>query len=229
MKKFVTSAVLSAILVFFVSVGSAFAGFLGSPLSGYGPYTTPITAVMDHDSRWNYIESYTGETGSYWDGCLAYVNGQNVVCAEWNEPYPWAYKKSGGGDWSIMFNYDDDASGSGYQYLWYDNHTGYDYGVLQWTPVLAAASGYVTYYDSTWGQIKIDHGNGYRTAYTHMTNIVPNYCPQYVTKGSVIGYVSNVAPISVGYHLHFEVEKNVSGSWVEVDPYGGSGQPVLWE
>jgi len=42
-----------------------------------------------------------------------------------------------------------------------------------------------------------------------------------------LGWVSNVAPVYVGIHLHFEVERNTGGQWYEVDPYGGSGEPVL--
>jgi murein DD-endopeptidase MepM/ murein hydrolase activator NlpD len=107
------------------------------------------------------------------------------------------------------------------KYMWYDNHHGYDFAVQQWTPVRAVASGYVTDYNLEFGQVTIDHGNGYQTIYTHM---YINQCLPYVNKGTIIGYVSDVgAPGAI--HLHFVVKK-----WGElVDPYGGSGEPVLWE
>jgi murein DD-endopeptidase MepM/ murein hydrolase activator NlpD len=213
--------VATLFLVLFASVGSAFAGFLQFPIQGYTSSTAPVTAVMDHDDNWYTIETYTGETGTYQDGCLAYVNGENTTCSG-NGAYPWGYARENQTPWSILgLNYIDYAPGNNV-YMWYDNHHGYDFAVQQWTPVRAAASGYVSDYNSSWGQITIDHDNGYQTIYTHM---YINQCLPYVSKGTIIGYVSNVAPEPVGVHLHFVVKK-----WGElVDPYGGSGEPVLWE
>ncbi len=53
--------------------------------------------------------------------------------------------------------------------------------------------------------------------------------PQNINKGALLGWVSNVAPVYVGIHLYFEVERNTGGQWYEVDPYGGSGEAILWE
>lgn len=216
----------------FLGLNSAYAGFLGTPLYGYTPYAAPVSAVMDHDSRWNYIQTYAGESGSYWDGCLAYYGGTNPnrPCNpndSVNKSKPWGYKKSGGGNWTVVFNYNDYASPSGKEYMWYDNHHGYDYAVPQWTPVLATASGQVVSYTSSVGQIKVDHGNGYRTAYTHM-NAITVGVGSWVSKGTVVGYVSNIG--AAGIHLHFEVERfNPFILWYEVDPYGDNQEPVLWE
>jgi len=183
---------------------------------------------MDHNSSWNYIRTYTGETGSYWDGCLAYVNGQNVACnASTNADAPWAYKRPGGTTWSTPnMNYLDLAPGDDV-YMWYDNHHGYDFAVPQWTSVVASAAGTIVEINATWGQMTIDHGNGYRTTYTHMYLILPQ--PQTISKGTLIGLVSNVAPVPVAPHLHFVVKRSTGGQWYLVDPYGGSGEPVLWE
>jgi murein DD-endopeptidase MepM/ murein hydrolase activator NlpD len=81
--------------------------------------------------------------------------------------------------------------------------------------------------NGTWGQITIDHGNGYRTTYTHMQLNLP--LPQTVSKGQHIGWVSNIGPGTVGVHLHFVAKRYKNGTWTLVDPYGGSGEPVLWE
>ncbi len=220
--------VLAIMAVALFGLSTAHAGFLGFPAQGYTPSNAPVTAVVDHDSRWNYIRTYTGESGSYWDGCLAYVNGLNVACnSSTNASAPWAYKRPGSVAWSVSgLNYVDAAPGANL-YMWYDNHRGSDFAVPQWTPVLASAMGTVIEINGTWGQITLDHGNGYRTTYTHMQLNLP--LPQTVTKGQHLGWVSNVAPVTVASHLHFVVTRNTGGQWYTVDPYGGSGEPVLWE
>ncbi|OGG58940.1 hypothetical protein A3C89_03580 [Candidatus Kaiserbacteria bacterium RIFCSPHIGHO2_02_FULL_50_50] len=220
---------LTVILLMF-GMNQVYAGFLKFPVpqSGYTPSTVPITAVMDHDSDWNKIKTRTGETGSYANGCLAYVSG-NVSCTSSNTSYPWAYKRPGGAAWSTPgINYIDLAPGNNV-WMWYDNHHGYDFSVSQWLPVVSAESGTVTDINTSWGQVTITHSNGYRTTYTHMYLNLP--MPQTVSKGQHIGWVSNVAPSSqaVGVHLHFVVERNTGGHWYQVDPYGGSGEPVLWD
>ena len=228
MKRFIF--VLMALFLFGTS--SVYAGFLQFPATGYTSSNAPVTAVMDHNSSWNYIETYTGETGSYWDGCLAYVNGQNVACdVNTNADAPWAYKRLGGATWSTPgLNYNDDVCDdypTCSKYMWYDNHRGYDFAVPQWTSIGASAAGTIVEINGTWGQITIDHGNGYRTTYTHMYLNLP--LPQTVSKGERIGWVSDVAPVTVYPHLHFVVKRSTGGLWYLVDPYGGSGEPVLWE
>ena len=211
---------------FFVS-SFAYAGWLQFPAYGYSSSSAPVTAVMDHDSSWNNIKTYTGETGSYSDGCRAWVGGQAVACSDSNKSAPWAYKRPGGMTWTMQpnINYNDYTDGTYNKYMWYDNHHGYDYAVQQWTPVVASATGTIHSINYTLGQITMDHGNGYRTIYTHMYLLLPQ--PQTIQKGSQIGWVSNTG--TSGVHLHFVVKRNIGGIWTLVDPYGGSGQPVLWE
>ena len=210
-----------------LGTSSAYAGFLRFPLSGYSSSNAPVTAVMDHNDDIGYLKTYTGETGSYLNGCLAYVNGQNTACTSSNENAPRAYKRPGGASWSTPnMNYIDAAPGNDI-YMWYDNHRGYDFAVSQNTTVRAAAAGTVVEINGTWGQITIDHGNNYRTTYTHMRLNLP--LPQTVSKGQHIGWVSNVGPGTVSVHLHFVVKQYKNGVWTPVDPYGGSGEPVLWE
>ena len=54
--------------------------------------------------------------------------------------------------------------------------------------------------------VRIDHGNGLRTAYGHLQNfnVKAGEC---VSKGQVIGGIGQTC-ISTGLHLHFEVLKD---------------------
>jgi hypothetical protein len=228
---FINKYVLCVLLLCATHV--SFAGFLAFPLSGYTPYTVPVTAVLDHDTTsTSAIVTFKGERGTKADGCYAYVKMQNVLCDSTNTSAPRAYKKTGGEPWSLGgINYKDAAPGTNV-YMWYDNHRGYDYAVDEWTPIYATAAGTVTSWDPIWGQLTIDHGNGYRSIYTHMKLNAP--LPTKLMKRQHIGWVSNIAPKPVGFHLHFVVNKKRSdGVWVIADPYGGKDngttQPVLWE
>lgn len=76
-------------------------------------------------------------------------------------------------------------------------------------PVLAANGGKVVYagwyYDYGY-YIKIDHGNGLYTTYSHL-NAIEVVVGQLVSNGQQIGRVGNTG-YSKGPHLHFEVIKN---------------------
>lgn len=222
-----------ALFSFFTVTVSEAAGFLAFPLAGYGPYSAPITAVLDHDTASaSAIVTFTGERGTKKDGCLAYVGGANKSCDSTNTTAPRAYRKTGGGSWNLGgISYIDAAPGVN-DYMWYDNHRGYDYAVAEWTQILAAAAGTIIAWDPAWGQLTIDHGNGYRTIYTHMKLNAP--LPLKLKKGQHIGWVSNIAPSPVKVHLHFVVQmKRTDGVWVIADPYGGKDngttQSVLWQ
>lgn len=91
---------------------------------------------------------------------------------------------SGGGDW----------------------HPGIDIAAEIGTPVYAAAMGTVERagWNGGYGQyVRLDHGNGYESAYGHMSGIavIPG---QQVRKGEIIGFVGSTG-YSTGPHLHFEV------------------------
>lgn len=49
----------------------------------------------------------------------------------------------------------------------------------------------------------IDHGNGYKTLYGHMSSIAVS-SGQSVSQGDTIGYVGSTG-MSTGPHLHFEI------------------------
>jgi hypothetical protein len=85
-------------------------------------------------------------------------------------------------------------------------------------PVRASADGVVVspaYTGSRSNPIGINHDggtlqSGWATLYLHMRNTVPN--GTVVTRGDVIGYVSNVGSEDTGIHLHYEQRNN----WVNV-------------
>lgn len=119
-----------------------------------------------------------------------------------------------------------------------NNHGGIDFGVYYGSPILAAMSGTVLYaynegYFSssdlrwTYGTyVVIDHGNGYLTYYAHLSSRTVS-AGDTVSQGEVIGYSGNTGRVSpaptaankyAGTHLHFEIRKYSSGSYVKVDP-----------
>ncbi len=88
-----------------------------------------------------------------------------------------------------------------------DTHPGVDFAVPTGSPVYAVDAGLVIFAgwsDLGYGNtIVIDHGNGYKTLYAHLSQ-VSEYCGAIVTAGHVIG-LSGSTGNSTGPHLHFEV------------------------
>lgn len=89
------------------------------------------------------------------------------------------------------------------------NHQGIDLAAPEGTPIKAVRSGTVTAarYGSSGGyQVVINHGDGFSSAYLHMTHYIVG-AGQKVTQGQVIGYVGSTG-ISTGNHLHLEILYN---------------------
>lgn len=85
-------------------------------------------------------------------------------------------------------------------------HKGIDLAAPKMTPVYASADGKVTYAKRNGGYgnfIKINHGNGYKTAYAHLHKIEVKAGTS-VQKGDLIGYVGSTG-CSTGNHLHYEI------------------------
>lgn len=89
-------------------------------------------------------------------------------------------------------------------------HTGVDFAVPTGTPIFAAKDGKVLEAKTkvTWGgsygtAIVIDHGDGFRAIYAHLSKLEVKVGQQ-VTKGQQIGLSGNTGN-STGPHLHFEV------------------------
>jgi hypothetical protein len=86
-------------------------------------------------------------------------------------------------------------------------HPAIDFAGAEGTPVFATDSGVVVY--SGWSNygygylVVIDHGNGWQSAYAHLSAINA-VCGQSVFQGGSIGAVGNTGN-SYGAHLHFEL------------------------
>jgi murein DD-endopeptidase MepM/ murein hydrolase activator NlpD len=106
--------------------------------------------------------------------------------------------------------------------LSYDGHDGWDYAAAPPTEVLAAAPGTVVFAgnsDDGCGiarAVIIDHGNGYRTLYWHLADILVDEGP--VERGQPIGIVGD-SGCATGPHLHFQTQ--FLGQ--DTDPYGWCG------
>jgi murein DD-endopeptidase MepM/ murein hydrolase activator NlpD len=87
-------------------------------------------------------------------------------------------------------------------------HAGLDFGASWGSPIVAAADGQVV--GAGWAggygrQVRIAHGGGMMTSYSHMSQIVA-YPGAFVRRGQLIGYVGS-SGLSTGPHLHYEVRK----------------------
>jgi murein DD-endopeptidase MepM/ murein hydrolase activator NlpD len=93
----------------------------------------------------------------------------------------------------------------------YRAHLGVDYAARRGTPILAAASGRISFAGYTRGYgnlIKISHTDGYMTLYAHQKKFKRGIKRgKYVKKGQVIGYIGTTG-LSTGPHLHFGLYKN---------------------
>ena len=85
-------------------------------------------------------------------------------------------------------------------------HKGIDFGATRGSPIVAAADGQVTRAGWAGGygrQVRIAHGAGLATSYSHMSQIVAEP-GSFVHRGQVIGYVGS-SGLATGPHLHYEV------------------------
>jgi len=95
-------------------------------------------------------------------------------------------------------------------------HNGIDLACAQGTPIYATRGGLVeiaVWSSSAGNYVQINHGDGYRSVYMHMTHYVV-YAGNYVQPGQVIGYVGSTG-VSTGPHLHFGISLN----GVYINPY----------
>ncbi|HEY52663.1 MAG TPA: peptidoglycan DD-metalloendopeptidase family protein [Caldilineae bacterium] len=101
------------------------------------------------------------------------------------------------------------SSGRITQAFW-TGHRAIDIGSWTGNPVVASDSGYVVY--AGWNRtgygnlIIIDHGNGFRTYYAHLSRIFVRQ-GESIGQGQRIGSVGNTGN-STGPHLHFEIRQN---------------------
>jgi murein DD-endopeptidase MepM/ murein hydrolase activator NlpD len=90
-------------------------------------------------------------------------------------------------------------------------HTGVDWSAPRGTPIYAAGNGTIELAERNGGygnQIRIQHANGYETAYGHMSAFAKGMKEGLrVRQGQLIGYVGSTG-LSTGPHLHYEVLVN---------------------
>ncbi|RZU63523.1 M23 family metallopeptidase [Zhihengliuella halotolerans] len=106
-------------------------------------------------------------------------------------------------------------------------HIGQDYAVPCGTPVRASEAGTVT--QSAWAghsgyRVRIDHGSGTETAYSHNSRLVAKVGDK-VRQGDLIALAGTTGN-STGCHVHFEVYRN--GKWTDPAYYVPRvpGQPI---
>lgn len=87
-------------------------------------------------------------------------------------------------------------------------HKGIDFAVPQGTPVMAAGAGKVIFrgWAGEYGNfVVIDHGNGYSTAYGHLSRFAEGtHVGERVSQGEVVAY-SGMTGLATGPHLHYEI------------------------
>jgi len=97
-------------------------------------------------------------------------------------------------------------------------HKGVDYFAPLGTAIYAAESGVITskYVSKSFGRyVKIEHSNGFSTAYAHMSSFADGMAEgKTVKKGQKIGAVGSSGR-STGPHLHFELHYNGKA----IDPF----------
>ena len=87
-------------------------------------------------------------------------------------------------------------------------HTGVDWAAPYGTPIFAAGNGMIDEIGLKGGYgkyVRINHANGYQTAYGHMTAFARGVdVGSRVRQGQVIGFVGSTG-LSTGPHVHFEI------------------------
>jgi murein DD-endopeptidase MepM/ murein hydrolase activator NlpD len=100
-------------------------------------------------------------------------------------------------------------------------HNGVDLACAEGTPIYASRGGLVEVAayqaDGAGNYIQINHGDGFRSIYMHMTHYIVQQ-GQYVAPGQIIGYVGNTG-LSKGAHLHFGI--SYQGTYVNPMEYIG--------
>lgn len=90
-------------------------------------------------------------------------------------------------------------------------HTGVDWSAPRGTPIMSAGDGRLAEvgWKSGYGNyIRVEHANGYSSAYAHMTGFAKGMAKgTKVRQGQVIGFVGSTG-LSTGPHLHYEILVN---------------------
>jgi murein DD-endopeptidase MepM/ murein hydrolase activator NlpD len=168
---------------------------------------------------WTQVETATGRftIGSPWDGAY---NERITAYFDHNNP---DYGKDG---YFVRHDGSRKRNDCNTATYCYDGHSGTDYSMVENSPIYAVADG--TVFDTVVGwnsgfgyTIVIDHGNGYRSQYSHLNSFRVAKGAT-VKRGDLIAFSGNTGS-STGPHLHFEVQKRVGTSYKRFDPFGWTG------
>ena len=128
----------------------------------------------------------------------------------------------GGISWKVPINYTAFTSPFGWRIHPIQGYRKFHYGVdlaaPTGRPIYATRSGTVdtaSYNGSAGYYVQINHGDGFKSIYMHMTHYVVS-SGQHVSQGQVIGYCGSTGG-STGPHLHFGISYN--GSYVNPANY----------
>ena len=128
----------------------------------------------------------------------------------------------GGISWKVPINYTAFTSPFGWRIHPISGtrkfHYGVDLAAPTGRPIYATRSGTVdtaSYNGSAGYYVQINHGDGFKSIYMHMTHYVVS-SGQHVSQGQVIGYCGSTGG-STGPHLHFGISYN--GSYVNPANY----------
>jgi murein DD-endopeptidase MepM/ murein hydrolase activator NlpD len=90
-------------------------------------------------------------------------------------------------------------------------HKGVDFGVPIGTPVMASGAGSIAFmgWENGYGKfVLVNHGNGYSTAYGHLSRYAPGlHVGSRVRQAQIIAY-SGMTGMATGPHLHYEIRIN---------------------
>lgn len=99
-------------------------------------------------------------------------------------------------------------------------HQGWDIGGEFGAPIVSVLAGKViaaTYSSSAGNYVKVEHQDGFVTAYLHMSKILVSV-GDHVKQGTTLGLCGSTG-VSTGPHLHFGVQ--INGTYVDPNPYIG--------
>ncbi len=177
-------------------------------------------AILEFSGNHLDLTAVTSQTVGIAPGTWLIVPGGKRAIKDWGPPAisrknPASARYYGDGYCGAVY---EGAIGTG-GFIWpTPSHSisGYTYGGIhpaidlaggEGSPVVAADSGVIVYAGwSNYGYgylIVIDHGNGFQTAYAHLSAIAVG-CGQSVFMSSYIGAIGNTGN-SYGAHLHFEI------------------------
>lgn len=174
----------------------------GGPKEKLG--TSELKALLEVQNQ--NISQMIAERKSSVSELLQVIGGQSGTMAAFPDKWPVQ-----GGEISSPYGSRVGPIEGGYEW-----HQGIDIAVDFGAPVYASAAGKIEQagWNGGYGRyVRINHGNGYESAYGHMSSLAVE-AGQQVAKGEIIGFVGS-SGYSTGPHIHYEVL--VDGQ--AVDPY----------